>query len=492
MATVSINLLINEGIIGKSAEAVFRTEIEQYNEELKLAITEDSLNNLGFRDNKFNVRRSNYNDENSFTDAMKTKIPSFDKKYADKLEIKEDQLNYIGEDEQERTWLAQVISVAGMLKISYVYENGSQAAPTYQKVIIDGSYEVESPTISGYEPDHYIVAGEIDGDTNIIVTYISSSQGLNYIGLDSSGNETNIEEDVVAYTVSGIGTFTGDNLVIPRIYNNKSVIKVKTRALAANNTIKTLIIPETIKIIEYEAIRSCTKLEYIYLNAETVKNSSFKTTTNLKKVDIGKNVKELENSPFEACTKLTDLTIYSEQAEINVYKFSGCTSLKEIKTNKTNSKYKVEEGVLYSKDGKKIYMYPQAKEGEFIIPSSVEEIGQYAFFKNLNLTRIDIPDTVNIVENNAFNACNNIEYLKLNANTVKGYYAFRDMANLKKIDIGTNLISIGSYTFQGSTNIEETNYLGTKEQWDSINKSFGWAQSSSITQITCRNGTIEL
>ena len=113
----------------------------------KIAITEDYTNSLGNRTNKFNVRRSGYNDENTFVNAMKTKIPSFSNKYANKLEIKEDKLNYIGDDEQERVWLGQAISVAGMLKIYYLYENGTEAAPTYQRVIADGRYEVESPKI---------------------------------------------------------------------------------------------------------------------------------------------------------------------------------------------------------------------------------------------------------------------------------------------------------------------------------------------------------
>ena len=83
------------GLFGKTSEAKFITEIQQYNEELKLAINEDYTNNMGNRQNKFNIRRSNYNDENTFTDEMKTKVPSFNIKYANKLEIKEDKLHYI-------------------------------------------------------------------------------------------------------------------------------------------------------------------------------------------------------------------------------------------------------------------------------------------------------------------------------------------------------------------------------------------------------------
>ena len=217
LAGVTITTLTGDnGLLGKTSESKFITEIQHYNEELKLSITEDYTNSMGNRQNKFNVRRNSYNEENSFIDAMKSKIPSFDNKYANKLEIKEDKLNYIGDNEQERVWLAQVISVAGILKISYVLEDGTEAFPTYEKVITDESYEVESPKKEGYEPDQYIVSGEINGDTNIIVTYYSPSQNLSY-ELLSDGT----------YTVSGIGTFTGDTLVIPDKYNDTSVTKIK-------------------------------------------------------------------------------------------------------------------------------------------------------------------------------------------------------------------------------------------------------------------------
>ena len=230
-----VTLTGDNGLLWKTSESKFITEIQQYNEELKIAITEDYASSMGNRQNKFNVRRSSYNDEKSFTDAMKEKIQSFNNKYANKLEIKEDKLNYIGEDQQERTWLSQVISVAGILKISYIFENGTEAAPTYQRVISDGSYEVESPTIANYEPDQYIVSGEIQGDTNITVTYYGESQGLEYELLDDG-----------TYTVAGIGGFNGKGLVIPAKLEGKSITQIKSKAFYNNQTFISIIIPKTI------------------------------------------------------------------------------------------------------------------------------------------------------------------------------------------------------------------------------------------------------
>ena len=487
LAMVSISLVINGGIISKSEETVFKTEIEQYNEELKIAIAEDTANNLGFRD-KFNVRRNTYSSEGSFTNAMKTKIPSFKEKYANKLEIKEDTLTYIGEDEQERQWLAQTISLAGILKISYVYENGNEVASTYQKVITDGNYEVESPSIEGYEPDHYIVAGEIDGDTNITVTYYSSSQGLAYIGLDSSDNETDIEENIVAYTLSGIGTFTGENLVIPRTYNGKPVTQVKNKAFSSNKTIKTLVIPDSIETVKTTAFETCTNLEYININSKKLEYFVFRNSK-VKKADIGKNLDEILSYPFENCNMLNEVKIYTENADIIGPYFKGCSDLKGFMVNKDNNKYKEMDGVLYSKDGKKIYAYPYGKEGDFIIPESVEEIVDSSFSNN-QLTKIEIPSTVKRVGNYAFAQCNNIASAYINAEIIN-MRAFNNNSNLKEIKIGINVKKIYYYVFDGCQCIEEVTYEGTKEQFNSIIVN-GWNTNTNITQVICSDGILDV
>ena len=99
-------------------------------------------------------------------------------------------------------------------------------------------------------------------------------------------------------------------------------------------------------------------------------NNTF--VTNLTKVDIGKNVESIGYWGFHNCSNLTDLTIYSEKLDVNGSQFVN-SPLKEVKINESNSKYKVLDGILYSKDGKKIYMYPPAKEGEFTISSENED-----------------------------------------------------------------------------------------------------------------------
>lgn len=60
--------------------------------------------------------------------------------------------------------------------VYYQYENGKTAATTYVKegLVYGETYRVESPKITGYEPDVAIVKGTIYGDAEVYVTYYPS------------------------------------------------------------------------------------------------------------------------------------------------------------------------------------------------------------------------------------------------------------------------------------------------------------------------------
>ena len=92
LSGVVITLSIKEeGIIDKTNEAQFKTEIEQYKEELKISILNDEIAKNGNRTTKFN--RSEY-------EEIQEIIPSFDIKYTNILIVKEDNLIFVGKDEE--------------------------------------------------------------------------------------------------------------------------------------------------------------------------------------------------------------------------------------------------------------------------------------------------------------------------------------------------------------------------------------------------------
>lgn len=133
-------------------------------------------------------------------------------------------------------------------------------------------------------------------------------------------------------------------IVIPETYNGKSVSIVEGYAFYRYSGIKTIEIPDTIKIIYYDtAFEGCTALEAI-------------------------NIYETGNAP---------VPLYSS-----------------------------DNGVLYytsevAEEGKSLVYVPEGLKGHYVIPDDVKAIGQNAF-SNARLTSLTIPSSVSHIATQAF------------------------------------------------------------------------------------------
>lgn len=72
-----------------------------------------------------------------------------------------------------------------------------------------------------------------------------------------------------------------------------------------------------------------------------------------------------------------------------------------------------------------------------------------------------------------------------------GKNAFIQNQNLKHITLPASVKTIYYGIVNVASNVEIT-YLGTKDQWNNIDKSEGWNASGSVTVIHCTDGDIEL
>ena len=167
--------------------------------------------------------------------------------------------------------------------------------------------------------------------------------------------------------------------------------------------------------------------------------------------------------------------------------------MKEIKVNEENSKYMVEDGILFSKDGSKIYAYPTGKVGDtYKIPSNIKEIGNNAFYDCRSLKDIDIPSTVEKVGGSAFQG-SSIITASINAGTT-GNYIFYNARSLEKVIIGENVTNLGDNSFLNCSNLKSITYLGTMDEWNNtLGKTSSWKSgNTSITKVICSDGEINL
>ncbi|MBQ4283290.1 MAG: InlB B-repeat-containing protein [Lachnospira sp.] len=89
-----------------------------------------------------------------------------------------------------------------------------------------------------------------------------------------------------------------------------------------------------------------------------------------------------------------------------------------------------------------------------VIPNSVTEIDDYAFYACEKLTKIEIPDSVTVIGQAAFSTCVNLEEVSMpNHMTEMRGYAFYNCRSLKSIVIPDGIPWLGA-TFEGCTNLE--------------------------------------
>ena len=132
--------------------------------------------------------------------------------------------------------------------------------------------------------------------------------------------------------------------------------------------------------------------------------------------------------------------VYHHDVSSNIQFFNN---LEAINVAVNNDYIKSLDGVVYSKDGKRLIAYPSKKQGSsFTIPDSVEEIDSGAFFYNYSLN----------------GANTNLEEVELSSVKEIGTGAFRYCDNLKSATIPATVTTVGSEAFM-NTGLTEVKIL---------------------------------
>ena len=154
------------------------------------------------------------------------------------------------------------------------------------------------------------------------------------------------------------------NVTIPSNLDGKTVVTLGNNAFKSAIGITEITIPSTVKEIGLWAFSGC---------------------TSLSKVDLG-NVEKISDQSFKNCTALTSIKIPKTLSkDASGAPFSGCTNLKNIE---------LEEGMTVVPN----YVCASTPIAEITIPSTVKEIGMWAFKSCDSLKKITILDNVENME----------------------------------------------------------------------------------------------
>lgn len=167
---------------------------------------------------------------------------------------------------------------------------------------------------------------------------------------DANGFIYKHDDNINGYIIVG---YTGDatDITLPSTYKGVWVKKVADRAFAGSNLTR-VVIPDV----------------YLY----NIGKEAFADCKELTSVTIGKLVSSPYNGWLDGCDQLTNINIGE------------------------NAAYKMENGVLYSIDMKKLIRCPISSAGCLTVPSSVTSIEPGAFANCDKLIYVDLRDATNI------------------------------------------------------------------------------------------------
>jgi hypothetical protein len=268
------------------------------------------------------------------------------------------------------------------------------------------------------------------------IKYVLINAPQKYVRIDLSGSAITTIPDNTFYLRSpaGTGCDTLAGIIIP-----DGVTSIGESAFRYCTSLTSVAMPNTLTSIGKSAFRYCTSLtsvtipnsitrigENVFyycrsLASVTIPNTvtsigvcAFQNCTSLASVTIPDGVIRIENNAFSGCTNLAILSVGTGVNSIGNNVFSGCSSLTAINVVPANNVYTSENGVLYSKDKKNLFVYPAGKkETSFTMPVGVASIGKRAFYNCTSLDSVTIPNGVTSIGESAFANCKNFANVAL-------------------------------------------------------------------------------
>ena len=443
LAGVAISMLTgDDGIITNSTLAKLETEFSAYKEEVEL-----------YKNNKL-IENNNF--EGDSLSAGKTSL-----EYNTKPEDEEGTIQTVIKDLNENE-LNKFIIINGKLYIISTDKKEIKAAQNIGISVMP--YEI---TEEGELLSSDLNLALQNEDTIIIPDIVTSIADGAFSGIDG------VKTVIIPGSVEKIGANAFSyNSTLETIIIEDGVKEIGESAFRNCENLKKVIIPDTVTSIGKHGFQDCKNLEEVKLsnNIKKLEESLFWGCTNLKTIDIPETVETIDISVFYECRSLNNIIIPKAVKEINWAAFAFCKNLTNMTIDAKNEYYKIEEGIIYTKNG------------ETLVNVNANGI------KGNTLT---IKEGVKTILSRSFSLCNNVETINLPSTLTSGISGdtFNGMSSLKNINVAkenSNYFSENNFIY--TTNYNDLVYGISSEKVLNINNNVKTIKTMAL--IGCKNAEI--
>ena len=194
--------------------------------------------------------------------------------------------------------------------------------------------------------------------------------------------------------------------------------------------VQEVVVPETVNGTPVTSVNAATILKGIEAKKLTI-NAKIETLNAL--------------GMFES---LTEITLPDTIKDIKPTLFVNCKSLKAVNIV-PGGDYCSVDGVVYTSDMKTLVYVPRAVYGKFVVPETVENIGEDAC-RYCKISEVELPKSLKTIGKSAFRE-QQLTTLDIPASVTEiGGYAFRDNAKLETLTLHDGLTTLGELVFDGT------------------------------------------
>lgn len=278
------------------------------------------------------------------------------------------------------------------------------------------------------------------------------------------------------------GSETG--LEIPGELDGKTVTQLEKELFKDNRDLVSVVMPDSIKSTGANVFNGCTALKDVRLSTglTSINSGLFRYCISLEHITIPFTVTTINDFAFSDCIQLKDIILLSVTT-IGESAFDNCMMLSDVITSgklttvqgrafrdtpwldaQTDEFVMMGKDVLIKYNGTDTHveipygttMISSAFEENYmiesvIIPDTVKNIGQFAFWEAVNLRQVNIPKFATTIGGNAFNGCRSLTEIELPEGfgfSSLGGSAFRNNTQLASINIPQGVKNLPNGVFR--------------------------------------------
>ena len=258
----------------------------------------------------------------------------------------------------------------------------------------------------------------------------------------------------------------------------------------SSSSLITINLPRKLKKISKYTFYWCSLLSEINIpkNVEVIEDYAFYNCDSLKELIIPENVKSIGNNAFGACDRIRKIIIPKSVIKLNGNPFTATILTGQHYEVESESPYFIIENEgIYSSDKKTLYSC-LTNNKTYDVLEGTKCIAKYAFSHSSKLLAINLPSTLEIIEDYAFESC---DFTTLQIpDSVKhiGDYAFSDCKKLSKIVLPESLEHLGPRSFYGCKYLQDIILPKLLKRIEK--ETFCWCDN--LTQMTILNPYIQI